>query len=344
MDKKKVLLVDNNFYNYGSAIEYYLQLKGLEVQRLCIEIPLDLKARIYNWIVKKIKIFFRLDKEFRLLKSQIRKISNEILQKYSAYEPDCVLFIKADYISKEALMHMQQAQLVVWMMDSYARYPFLKKDLGLFHNIFVFEKRDTNLLKEEGIESYFLPLCADERFFYPQVKHKDIDILFIGAMYNDRLELLKKIIARFPEANIEIYGYYINRFEFIKKIIYKWTNKYRNFHGRVTPQEANDLYSRSKICINIHNCQSKSGANPRTFEILATKSFEIVDYNPYIEEILAGGVCLYRSEREMFQKIEYYLEHDSERDNIAEKGYVLTKRKHMFSQRIDELIEKCGWE
>ena len=343
MNKYKILVVDNNFFNYGSAIEYYLNLRGFQVKRVCIEIPLNLRIRIYNMVTKKAKEILDLRKEFRLLDSQIEKISDDILQEYTKYSPDCVLFIKADYMDRKTLQQMQKSQLVVWSMDSYARYPFLIKDLDVFHKIFVFEKSDIKLLKENNFDAYFLPLCADERFFYPQEKEKDIDILFIGAMYNDRLKLFRKLIKRFPEANIKIYGYYINRVEYIKKFVYKYTNRYRNFYGVVTPEEAGNLYSRSKICLNMHNWQSKTGANPRTFEILAANAFEIVDYNPYIQEILKDGVVFYQSEDELFQRIEYYLTHDTERESIAAKGYEYTKEKHMFSQRIDELVAECGW-
>lgn len=340
----KILVVDYDFFNYSSAIEYYLNSKGFQAKRYCVKIPLNFRTRVYNWLIKKANEIFNFKKAFRMLNWQISEISKDILREYNDYKPDCVLFIKADYINRETLLKMQKSQLIVWMMDSYARYPFLIKDLEMFHNIFVFEKSDIKLLKKNNFDAYFLPLCADDRFFYPQTKARDIDILFIGAMYRERVKLLQKIIARFPQANIKIYGYYINRVEFVKKIIYKYTDKYRNFYDRVTPEEASDLYSRSKICLNIHGSQSRYGANPRTFEILATKSFEIVDYNPYIEKILHGGVAIYRNENELLQKIEYYLSHASEREIIAAKGYKHAKEKHMFSQRIDVLIRKCGWD
>ena len=343
MSEYKILVVDYDFFNYSSAIEYYLTSIGFQAKRYSVKIPLNFRTRVYNWLIKKANEIFNFKKAFRMLGWQIRKISKDILREYNDYKPDCVLFVKADYISREALLQMQESQLVVWMMDSYARYPYLIKDLGVYDNIFVFEKSDIKLLKKNNFNVYFLPLCADDRFFYPQSKERDIDILFIGAMYRERVKILQKMITRFPQAKIKIYGYYINRVEFIKKIVYKYTNKYKNFYGRVTPEEAGDLYSRSKICLNIHGSQSKYGANPRTFEILATKSFEIVDYNPYIEKILRDGVSFYRDENELFQKIEYYLTHDSERATIAAKGYEYTKEKHMFSQRIDELITECGW-
>ena len=341
MIEKKVLLIDNGFYNYGESIEYYIKNRGYNVRRFCIKTPLNFKIRVYNFLTKKIKEIFSLKKEFPLLKEQIAIISQDILLEYEDFQPVYVIFIKADYINRDTLLKMQSAKLIVWMMDSYKRYPYLIRDLDLFDHIFSFEESDLNLLKDKGIKAEFLPLCADERIFYPQNIdiEKDIDILFIGAMYPDRVKLLKKLISQFAQYNIQVYGYNINRFEILKKVIYKYTKMYKIFHDGVSPQEANDLYARSKICINMHNWQTKNGANPRTFEILATNSFEIVDYNIYIEKELGDGVVIYKDENDLFSKLSYYMIHESERDEIAKKGYQIVKDKHLFSNRIGKLLE-----
>lgn len=344
MLEKRILLIDNGFYNYGESIEYHMKNRGYNVSRFCIKTPLNFKIRVYNFLTKKIKEIFKLKKEFPLIKEQITAISQDILLAYEEFQPDYVIFIKADYINRDTLLKMQSAELIVWMMDSYARYPYLINDLDLFNHIFSFEESDINLLKEKGIKAKFLPLCADERIFYPQNIEKDIDILFIGAMYPDRVKLLKKIISEFTQYNIQVYGYYINRFEILKKIIYKHTNMHKIFHGRVSPQEANDLYARSKICINMHNWQTKNGANPRTFEILATNSFEIVDYNSYIEKEINDGVIIYRDEKDLFCELSYYLQHEAERKQIADRGYMITKERHLFSNRVECLLEGVAHE
>lgn len=343
MKNKKILVVDYDFYNYSDAIAYCLRQKGFDTKKASVRIPLDLRTRIYNWIVKKSDELFHFKTAVPLLKWQIRTISKSLLKEYEAYGPDCVIFVKADYIDRTALAQMRQSKLVVWMMDSYRRYPHLIRDLDMFDHIFVFEKSDIELLQKHHFDSRFLPLCADGRFFYPRSRKRDIDILFIGAMYPERMKLLRRIESRFPDAVIQVYGYYINRVELLKKFLYKHSAKYKNFHGRVTPAEAGALYSRARICLNIHGGQSRYGANPRTFEILATRSFEIADYNPYIEETLKDGISLYRDEPELFSEIEYYLSHDAEREAVAARGYEYTVRQHMFSRRIDELIEECGW-
>lgn len=344
MLEKKILLIDNGFYNYGESIEYYIRKRGYNVRRFCIKIPLNFKIRVYNFLTKKMKEIFKLKKEFALLKEQIAAISQDILLEYEDFQPDYIIFIKADYINRDTLIKMQSAKLIVWMMDSYERYPYLIRDLDLFDHIFSFEESDINLLREKGIKAEFLPLCADERIFYPQNMEKDIDILFIGAMYPDRIKLLKKLISEFSQYNIQVYGYNINRFEILKKIKYKYTKMHKFFHKGVSPQEANDLYARSKICINTHNWQTKNGANPRTFEILATNSFEIVDYNFYIEKELNDGVVIYKDEKDLFHKLSYYLQHETERRQIAERGYKVTSERHLFSNRVGCLLEGVEYE
>ena len=229
MRQKKILVVDYDFYNYSDAIEHYLRLRGFDVMGIRIKIPLDLRTRIYNWFIKKADELLHFKTAVPLLKWQIKSISCDLLKEYNKYMPDYVLFIKADYIDRTAISQMHESQLVVWMMDSYKRYPFLIKNLDMFDHIFVFEKSDTVLLKKNHFDSYFLPLCADGRFFYPHADKRDIDILFIGAMYPERKRLLKKIESNFPHANIKIFGYYINRFELIKKLLYKYSPKNKNY-------------------------------------------------------------------------------------------------------------------
>ncbi len=238
----------------------------------------------------------------------------------------------------ETISNLIYAILVIWMMDSYGRYPFLMENLDLFDQIFVFESEDVELLKKRGVEAIFLPLCADERVYYPQERAKDIDILFIGAMYRNRMKLLQGIIRRFPDCNIQFYGYKIGRYEFIKRWRYNHSKIRRHFFMPISPEKANELYARSKICINIHSSQTRKGANPRTFEILAAGGFEIVDSNSYIKEQLENGVVFFDSEEDLLDKIDYYLKHEEERADIAKRGYNIVREKHMFSHRIDELV------
>lgn len=267
----RVLIIDDHFYHYGKAIEECFKKAGYEVQRLSIQSPLNFRIRLYNGYVKLYQDWFDYDRQFPRLKQQIEMISKEVLAAYKAFQPQTVLFIKADYINRATLQKMGNAELYVWMMDSYERFPFLIEDLDLFSGIYVFEENDVGFLKARGIEAKYLPLCADKRIYYPIESKKDIDILFVGTLYPNRMKILRKVIDYFPQYHVKCYGYYARRYEFIKKWFFKHSKRYKNIYETTTSEETNQLYSRSKICLNIHNSQTKAGANPRTFEILAAR-------------------------------------------------------------------------
>lgn len=68
--------------------------------------------------------------------------------------------------------------------------------------------------------------------------------------------------------------------------------------------EVNNLYSRAKICINLHHEQSKDGCNQRFYEILASESFQIVDYNEYIIKNYGDKVDNFKTYEELKNEIE----------------------------------------
>ena len=48
---------------------------------------------------------------------------------------------------------------------------------------------------------------------------------------------------------------------------------------------------------------------------------------------------IFENKRELVQKAAYYLEHEQERQKIAENGYKKVKRFHSYEQRIKEMME-----
>lgn len=63
--------------------------------------------------------------------------------------------------------------------------------------------------------------------------------------------------------------------------------------------------------------------NPRTFEILATGSFELVDYHDSYLGLLIPekDIVDFRGVKDLLGKITYYLANDNQRDAIACTGY-----------------------
>ncbi len=335
-----VLLIAMQFYNYNDAIKNYFEKKGYNVVIYDNpEINYNIKEKIDNKIVNLLGKSSGAKKDRPYPVREIKKKSDEIYRIYKEVHPEIVIILKGDIISKELIRKMNSSVNILWMMDSFSRFEFLIPQADMYDKVYVFEYSDIQLLAASGIEAEYLPLCADERIYFKQKADKNIDILFVGSIYKQRKRLLDEILKRYPKLNIEIYGYNIMKSEIIKKILYRRGLINRKYKKPITPEEINEKYSRTKICINIHHSQTIYGANMRVFESLAAGCFQLVDSNPYIEETFSGGLVTYKNKEDMFAKLDYYLKNVFERETIAKRGYECVIKKHLFANRLDVILE-----
>lgn len=143
-------------------------------------------------------------------------------------------------------------------------------------------------------------------------------------------------------ARIEISKALSNRFDF--NLYTEETDTPENVinKGIVEPTiEAFKVYKASKINLNITSKNITSGLSLRIFDILAAKGFLITNYQPEILELYEPGkeLVIYNSVEDLIEKINYYLQHEDERMEIAENGYRKTLRCHDYSLRILEILK-----
>jgi spore maturation protein CgeB len=87
----------------------------------------------------------------------------------------------------------------------------------------------------------------------------------------------------------------------------------------------------------------------RVYDVLACGGFLLTEYRPSLEEEFAVGRDLetFRTPEELRDKIEYYIEHDSQRRRIAQSGqrtvlenYTYVQRGREFLKRVRSLLSK----
>ena len=106
----------------------------------------------------------------------------------------------------------------------------------------------------------------------------------------------------------------------------------------MTSKEVAEKYSRSKICVNIHNSNIDS-FNPRTYEILAVGSFLLTDERQEYDDLTPGeDFACYSSVADILEKIEYYLNRDDEREKIANSGKTKIINKRTVAESIKQLF------
>jgi len=106
------------------------------------------------------------------------------------------------------------------------------------------------------------------------------------------------------------------------------------------------VFHLSKINLNFSN--PSQGGLPqikgRHVDILAAGGFQLCTSADNLEEYFVPNkeIVIVNSMPEMLTKIKYYLEHDDERNAIAEAGYQRVQKEHLWKHRLTAIFQEVG--
>jgi len=109
--------------------------------------------------------------------------------------------------------------------------------------------------------------------------------------------------------------------------------------GSVWGIEMYKILHRSLITLNHHiDVAGDCAGNGRLFEATGTGTLLVTDWKTNLHKMFEPGkeVVAYRSPEECAEMVQYYLEHNQERDAIARAGQQRTLRDHTYYQRMQE--------
>jgi glycosyltransferase involved in cell wall biosynthesis len=202
--------------------------------------------------------------------------------------------------------------MAYWCSDSHLGYDYRLMMAKKAEFPFCAQKRAVEDMAREGVNALWLP-HAVEPMAYPKFTFasKKYDVCFVGHINSEnRVNALDRLFKEFPNF----------------------------FYGQRLFDEASRIFGQSKIVFNI---SMKDDLNMRVFEAMASGSMLLTNWIPTIEEIFEDGkhLVLYRDEAEMVEKARYFIEHDEEREAIAQKGYEEVIRRHKIKDRVEMMLE-----
>lgn len=259
-----------------------------------------------------------------------------------------------EILDKNILLKMKLGgvKLISIYGDAYSFYDGVEQNLAMFDRVFVFEPADVSLLKKNGINAEYLPIGAADELFYKEKLNKNsvYDVSFVGRKTPERLIILERIAKYCSDhgRSFAVFGtdFWKSR-SFIGKFFRKrkFKREYpflfncikdRNLYG----SELATLYDSSKININIHVVEHKS-INPRTFEILCNDNFVLSDYREDAEKMGfydGKNIAMYSGMEDCISKIDYYLNEEELRNNIAVNGGKLVRDKYTMKKIFKNII------
>lgn len=171
---------------------------------------------------------------------------------------------------------------------------------------------------------YYESIIPDQTF----TKEHNSDICFIG-LFDRHREIYLKALSEF---NLGIWCWNIDDFNTPLKKFYK---------GIAFGESMIKIIKSSKIALNIHRDFEISGGNYRLFEIAACKTFQLVDEKKDMGKYFKIGkeIVTFSNENDLKEKVEYYLNHPKEREEIANAAYNRVKHDHTLVQRMSKITK-----
>ena len=205
---------------------------------------------------------------------------------------------------------------VLWATDIYRtdQRKFILWMKNDFDYIFCSQKNFVEIFKPK--KSFWLPYAADPEVHRKFDLTKIYDVVFVGnvnpSIYPERVRLLKLISEKF---NLKVFT---------------------NVYG----EDMAKIYSQAKIVFN-KSCAGE--INMRIFETLACGSLLLTDrLKPEVglEDLFQDKkhLVLYDNDKDLLEKIDYYLRHESEREEIALAGHLEVLSKHTYCHRAKEML------
>lgn len=159
-------------------------------------------------------------------------------------------------------------------------------------------------------------------------KEVNIDVMTYGTMYPYRCRMLKTVAD--SGVDLKIFGTIPHRF-YNHDLDKYYQNKF------ITGEEKSKYLYGAKIVFNQMHYAEIESVNNRFFEVNGSGGFQLSDYRPILKKLLPIDPRLvsFNNIDEGIDKIKYYLNHDEERIEIAQKVY----EHFMANYTYDSLVK-----
>ena len=182
----------------------------------------------------------------------------------------------------------------------------------------------------------FLPAGVDPAVDHPIDVEKQIDLLFLGnhgISKQSRSDVLIKLDKEFEDLWIGGHGW--GRIDLRHRFIGAYKGDFKQWVSR----------AKISLCLmpdeHMHLEMYQTG---RVVQSLGTRTFVLTSYTPGTEKLFTRKVHLdwYTDYEELVDLIHYWLEHDEEREQVAQQGYEYVLKNYTLTQFAGQVLRDVG--
>lgn len=215
-----------------------------------------------------------------------------------------------------------------WRYDDFSRF------YSIFIDYPIVNITDVDMKKpylKDGIKNLSLSFGMNCSLFRPLNIEKKYDVSFVGRPNASRVSLVKLLLEN--GININVWGDGWENYLEIRKA----------YRGHLPAVELVKVTNQSKINLGFtQGGYGKLQIKGRVLEIAACKSFCLLEYfsayNKYFKE--GKELVMFKNNKDLLNKIRYYLKHEKEREKIAEAAHKrMIKQYNKHLELIDYFSE-----
>ena len=296
------------------------------------------------------------------------KMNDQLLETTRREKPDlCFFILFEEEIKKDTIAKVSEiAPTFNWFCDDHWRFEIFSKYYAPYFSwVATTDSQAVKKYHKIGYKNVIKTQWACNHFLYKPIDlatvYKVYDASFVGQPHGDR----KKVIEKIKRAGIEVKC---------------WGEGWPS--GRISQDKMLEIFSQSKINLNLTKSsgvinwktplkiflhkkggkiklaapkrwlsnlrsilgQRREQIKGRNFEIPGCGGFLLTGYADNLEDYYEIGkeIVIYKDTNDLINKIKYYLEHDEERETIAQAGYRRTLRDHTYEKRFNEIFKIIG--
>lgn len=266
--------------------------------------------------------------------------------------PDAVIIVNGMALHQRANFLLDRLGIPLFLLCTESPYrdwehlAFAKQ--GYYSGVFVNDRVSLDFMREKsGLPVCYLPHSFDPDRHYPQKVGSEYqsDVYFFGTWWPERRELLEPLKERANGYKFDIDGATLN---LPKDGIPNVTNEMANV---IPNDELVRHYCGAKIALNHHRTIIGVGSDgealhvgeayslgPRAYEIAACGAFQLSDdKRAELRDVFGDSVATYSGAGDLAAKIEYYLTHTAEREEMAAESLERVQNCS-FQRRAEEIV------
>ncbi|MBN1587221.1 MAG: glycosyltransferase [Candidatus Omnitrophica bacterium] len=229
---------------------------------------------------------------------------------------DFDLYIRIDHGDYKFDLPSFARPAVFYAIDTHLKRSFKKIacQAGHYDLVLCAQREGALRLRAKGIEARWLPLGCDPRVHAPDRElDRDLDIAFVGTdgKKSHRRELLESLKLRYPDS----------------------------FFGMAEHTEMRNIYGRARV---VFNYGIRNDINMRVFEGMCAGALMVTNApaGSAMEELFEEGhhLVVYKSDADLYEKLDYYLSHEQDRQAIAMRGQERVLQEHTYARRVLSLL------